>query len=131
MHHTSKERYRSNLNFTVVTFFVLVAFATGFYLGLIASKGPLVETGKGTANDSIYQNLWKYRVDIFNLLLVSIAYVFIVLLGLVVFGRFRLNKDKREEISDLERLGELYKKGIITKEELDKKKNELLDDEDV
>jgi len=128
---TPKERYRSNLNFTVVAFFVLVALATGFYLGLITSKGPLMETGKGTDNASIYRNFWQYRIDIFNLFLLAIAYVFVVLLALVIFGRFRLNKDKREELSDLERLGELYKKGIITKEELNKKKMELLDDEDV
>ena len=128
---THKERYRSNLNFTVVTFFVLVALATGYYFGLITSKGPLVETGKSKDNASIYQNLWQYRVDIFNLLLMSIAYVFVVLIALVVFGRYRLKQDKREEINDLERLGELFKKGIISREELERKKMELLDDEDV
>ena len=128
--HTPKERYRNNLNFTVVTFFVLVSFATGFYLGLIGAKGPLIETAKGKDNASIYQNLWQYRIDIFNLLLVALAYVFVVLIALVVIGRNRLNKDKRMEIQDLERLGEMYKKGVLTKEEFNKKKTELLDDED-
>ena len=128
--NTPKERYRSNLNFTVVTFFVLVSLATGFYLGLVAAKGNLIETAKGKDNSSIYQNLWHYRIDVFNLLLLAIGYVFVVLIGLVVLGRYRLNKDKHEEIEGLERLGELYNKGLLTKEEFDKKKGELLDDED-
>ena len=38
--------------------------------------------------------------------------------------------EKHDEIEGLERLGELYKKGLLTKEEFDKKKGELLDDED-
>ena len=110
--NTPKERYRSNLNFTVVTFFVLVSLATGFYLGLVAAKGNLIETAKGKDNSSIYQNLWHYRIDVFNLLLLAIGYVFVVLIGLVVLGRYRLNKDKHEEIEGLERLGELYNKGL-------------------
>jgi uncharacterized membrane protein len=125
---TPKEKYRSNLNFTVVTFFILVSLATGFYLGLISSKGGIIETDTGS--NSVYQNIWQYRSDIFNLLLIAIAYVFLVLLALVVIGRSRLNKDKNEEIEGLERLGELFKKGLLTREEFDRKKAELLDDED-
>jgi uncharacterized membrane protein len=125
---TPKEKYRSNLNFTVVTFFILVSLATGFYLGLISSKGGIIETDTGS--NSVYQNIWQYRSDIFNLLLIAIAFVFIVLLALVVIGRSRLNKDKNEEIEGMERLGELFKKGLLTREEFDRKKAELLDDED-
>ena len=125
---TPKEKYRSNLNFTVVTFFILVSLATGFYLGLISSKGGIIETDTGS--NSVYRNIWQYRSDIFNLLLIAIAYVFVVLLALVVIGRSRLNKDKTEEIEGLERLGELFKKGLLTREEFDRKKAELLDDED-
>lgn len=125
---TPKEKYRSNLNFTVVTFFILVSLATGFYLGLISSKGGIIETDTGS--NSVYQNIWQYRSDIFNLLLIAIAYVFVVLLALVVIGRSRLDKDKTEEIEGLERLGELFKKGLLTREEFDRKKAELLDDED-
>jgi phosphatidylglycerophosphatase A len=105
---TPKEKYRSNLNFTVVTFFILVSLATGFYLGLISSKGGIIETDTGS--NSVYQNIWQYRSDIFNLLLIAIAFVFIVLLALVVIGRNRLNRDDNEEIEGLERLGELFKK---------------------
>lgn len=123
---TPKEKYRSNLNFTVVTFFILVSLATGFYLGLISSKGGIIDTD----SNSVYQNIWQYRSDIFNLLLIAIAFVFIVLLALVVIGRSRLNKDKNEEIEGPERLGELFKKGLLTREEFDRKKAELLDDED-
>jgi uncharacterized membrane protein len=125
---TPKEKYRSNLNFTVVTFFILVSLATGFYLGLISSKGGIIETDTGS--NSVYQNIWQYRSDIFNLLLIAIAFVFTVLLALVVIGRSRLNKDKNEEIEGMERLGELFKKGLLTREEFDRKKAELLDDED-
>jgi uncharacterized membrane protein len=123
---TPKEKYRSNLNFTVVTFFILVSLATGFYLGLISSKGGIIETDTGS--NSVYQNIWQYRSDIFNLLLIAIA--FIVLLALVVIGRNRLNKDDNEEIEGLERLGELFKKGLLTREEFDRKKADLLNDED-
>jgi len=125
-----KEIYKSNLNFTVVTFFVLVSFATGFYLGLVSGKGPLIETSKGTNNASIYQNLWQYRIDVFNLLLLAIVYVLVVLLALVVFGRFKLRKNNREELNNLERLAELHEKGMLTKEEFDFKKGELFDNED-
>lgn len=125
---TPKEKYRSNLNFTVVTFFILVSLATGFYLGLISSKGGIIETDTGS--NSVYQNIWQYRSDIFNLLLIAIAFVFIVLLALVVIGRNRLNKDDNEEIEGLERLGELFKKGLLTREEFDRKKADLLNDED-
>lgn len=125
---TPKEKYRSNLNFTVVTFFILVSLATGFYLGLISSKGGIIETDTGS--NSVYQNIWQYRSDIFNLLLIAIAFVFIVLLALVVIGRNRLNKDDNEEIEGLERLGELFKKGLLTREEFDRKKADLMNDED-
>lgn len=128
--HTPKERYRSNLNFTVVTFFVLVSLVSGFYLGMEAAKGPLIETTKDKDNSVIYENLWIYRIDFFNLLLIALAYVFVVLIILVVLGRNRINKEKREEINDLERLGELLKKGVLTREEFDKKKTELLEDEE-
>ncbi len=128
--HTPKERYRSNLNFTVVTFFVLVSLATGFYLGMVAAKGPLIETSRNKDNSAIYQNLWQYRIDFFNLLLISVGYVFAVLILLVAIGRNKINKEKREEITDLERLGDLFKKGVLTREEFDKKKTELMDDED-
>jgi uncharacterized membrane protein len=125
---TPKEKYRSNLNFTVVTFFILVSLATGFYLGLISSKGGIIETDTGS--NSVYQNIWQYRSDIFNLLLIAIAFVFIVLLALVVIGRNRLNRDDNEEIEGLERLGELFKKGLLTREEFDRKKADLMNDED-
>lgn len=125
---TPKEKYRSNLNFTVVTFFILVSLATGFYLGLITSKGAIVETGNST--NSVYQNIWQYRSDIFNLFIIAIIYVFVVLLALVIIGRNRISKENHDEIQSLERLGELFKKGLLTREEFDKKKAELLDDED-
>jgi uncharacterized membrane protein len=125
---TPKEKYRSNLNFTVVTFFILVSLATGFYLGLISSKGGIIETDTGS--NSVYQNIWQYRSDIFNLLLIAIAFVFIVLLALVVIGRNRLNRDDNEEIEGLERLGELFRKGLLTREEFDRKKADLMNDED-
>lgn len=125
---TPKERYRSNLNFTVVVFFILVSLATGFYIGLITSKGGIIETE--SSGNAMYQNIWHYRSDIFNLFLIAIAYVFMVLLALVVLGRYNLRKEKHDEIEGLERLGELLKKGLLTREEFDKKKAELLDDED-
>lgn len=125
---TPKEKYRSNLNFTVVTFFILVSLATGFYLGLTTSKGAIVETGN--SSNSVYQNIWQYRSDIFMLFIVAIIYVFVVLIALVVIGRNRINKENHDEIQSLERLGELFKKGLLTREEFDKKKAELLDDED-
>jgi uncharacterized membrane protein len=125
---TPKERYNSNLNFAVVTFFILVSLASGYYIGLITSKGGIIETNSGV--NVIYQNVWLYRSDIFNLLLIAIAYVFVVLMALVILGRFNLNKDKKEDLNNLERLGDLYKKGILTKEEFDKKKGELLETEE-
>lgn len=125
---TPKEKYRSNLNFAVVTFFILVSLATGFYLGLITSKGAIIETG--ASNSAVYQNIWNYRSDIFNLFLLAIAYVFVVLIALVILGKGRINKENHEELNDLERLGELYKKGLLTKEEFDSKKQELMNDED-
>ncbi len=125
---TPKEKYRGNLNFAVVTFFILVSLATGFYLGLITSKGAIIETG--ASNNAVYQNIWNYRSDIFNLFLLAIAYVFVVLIALVILGKGRINKENHEELKDLERLGELYKKGLLTKEEFENKKEELMNDED-
>jgi hypothetical protein len=127
---TPEKRYRSNLNFTVVTFFILVSLTTGFYLGLMASKGPLIETAHENEHTSIYENLWQYRTDIFNLLMIAVAYVFVVMIALVIFGRFRVLREKRGEITDLERLAELYKKGLLTREEFDRKKADVLDEEE-
>ncbi len=78
----------------------------------------------------MYQNIWNYRSDIFNLFLLAIAYVFVVLIALVILGKGRINKENHEELKDLERLGELYKKGLLTKEEFENKKEELMNDED-
>ena len=125
---TPKEKYRSNLNFTVITFFILVSLASGYYLGLTTSKGPLVETGN--SSNTIYQNMWQYRSDIFFLLIMAITYVFIVLISLVIIGRSRINRDNIQEIATLERLGELYNKGLLTRDEFEKKKMELMSDED-
>ena len=125
-----KIRHRSNLNFAVTTFFGLIALITGFYIGLISSKGPLVETGKGTDNSAYYQHIWQNRPDVFNLLLIAIAYSFVMILLLLIFERFGRNKQKKSEIQDLERLGDLLHKGILTQDEFDKLKGEMMDDED-
>ena len=125
---TAKTKHISNMNFTVTIFFGLILLALGFYLGLMAAKGPLVETLRGTGNATIYDNVWQNRSDIFNMLLIAIAYTFIMIIFLVIFGRFKLNRDKKEVIDNLERLGALYDKGLLTREEFDRKKTELLDD---
>jgi len=124
---TAKTKHISNMNFTVIIFFGLILLTLGFYLGLMTSKGPLVETLRGTGNATVYDNIWQNRTDIFNMLLISIAYCFIMIIFLVIFGRFRLNRDKKDDINNLERLGALYDKGLLTREEFDRKKTELLD----
>jgi uncharacterized membrane protein len=87
----------------------------------------LVETLRGTGNATVYDNIWQNRTDIFNMLLIAVAYCFIMIIFLVIFGRFRLNRDKKDEINNLERLGVLYDKGLLTRDEFDRKKSELLD----
>jgi uncharacterized membrane protein len=124
---TAKTKHISNMNFTVIIFFGLILFTLGFYLGLMAGKGPLVETLRGTGNATVYDNIWQNRTDIFNMLLIAVAYCFIMIIFLVIFGRFRLNRDKKDEINNLERLGVLYDKGLLTRDEFDRKKSELLD----
>ncbi len=123
---TAKERYRGNLNFIVMVFFVLLAFTAGYYFGILSSKGAVIETG--TTGNSFYQNIWVYRVDIFNLLIIAIAYVFVVMLGLVIFGRNFLSRSKNSKIEGIERLGELYSKGLLTAEEFESQKSQWLDD---
>ncbi len=123
---TPKTKHSSNMNFTVTIFFGLILLTLGFYLGLMAAKGPLVETLRGSGNTTVYDNLWQNRTDIFNMLLLAIAYCFIMILFLVIFGRFKFSRDKKEDIDNLERLGALYDKGLLTREEFDRKKTELL-----
>ncbi|MCB9252385.1 MAG: SHOCT domain-containing protein [Flavobacteriales bacterium] len=125
----SGARHRSNINFVVTTFFGLIAVTTGFYIGLISSKGPLIETGSTTQNGTYYQNLWQNRPDVFNLFLVAIAYTFIMFMILIVFGKTRLKKKRAKELEHLEKLGDLFNKGLLTREEFNSKKEELLDDE--
>lgn len=127
---TRRARYRSNLNFTVMFLFGLIVLTLGFYMGTLTSRGSLTETLQGKDNATVYQHIWINRTDIFNVLLAAIAYALVMLVFLVVFGRFKINRNKLEDIQSLERLGALYDKGLLTREEFDRKKSELLGDEE-